>query len=267
MIISKITRQKQLNDRYNIFTIKNGKEEYAFSVDEGILIKYQLQKGMEIDSFLLSEIQFNDDIRKGYNQAVNYLAKVKRTEMEVEKFLKTKIEGEFIVGEVLTKLKEMKFIDDEDYAYSYVRTQKNTTDKGPEVIKREMKEKGISHQLIQTSIQKISYEEQLASAKKIAAKLVGSNKKESKRMLGQKIEQTLRRKGHSSSIIQEIKIELAEVNETMEESEALRIQGEKAKRKYSKYEGFEYKQKMKQYLYRKGFTVELIDQYFEEIVE
>ncbi|PKG22023.1 recombination regulator RecX [Niallia nealsonii] len=267
MIISKITRQKQLNDRYNIFTIKNGKEEYAFSVDEGILIKYQLQKGMEIDSFLLSEIQFNDDIRKGYNQAVNYLAKVKRTEMEVRNFLKTKIEGEFIVGEVLTKLKEMKFIDDEDYAYSYVRTQKNTTDKGPEVIRREMKEKGIDHQLIQISIEQISYEEQLISANKIAVKLVGSNKKESKRMLMQKVEQTLRRKGHSSSVIQEVKSELLAVDEMTEELEALRIQGEKAKRKYSKYEGFEYKQKMKQYLYRKGFAVELIDQYFEEIIE
>lgn len=267
MIISKITRQKQLSDRYNIFTIKNGKEEYVFSVDESILIKYHLQKGMELDSLLLSEIQFNDEIRKGYNQAVNYLAKVKRTEMEVGNFLKTKIEGDFIIAEVITKLKEMKFIDDEDYAYSYVRTQKNTTDKGPDVIKREMKEKGIAHQLIQTSIKEISYDEQLTSAKKIAAKLVASNKKESKRMLMQKVEQTLRRKGHHSSIIQEVKSELVLVDETGGELEAIRIQGEKAKRKYSKYEGFEFKQKMKQYLYRKGFAMELIDQYFEEMTE
>lgn len=267
LIISKITRQKQLNDRYNIFTIKNGKEEYAFSVDEAILIKYQLQKGMELDSLLLSEVQFNDEIRKGYNQAVNYLAKVKRTELEVRKFLKAKIEGDFIIAEVITKLKEMKFLDDEDYAYSYVRTKKNTTDKGPDGIKREMKEKGIDPALIQASLTELSYEEQLASAQRIAAKLVASNKKESKRMLIQKIEQTLRRKGHTSSAIQEVTRDLALEDETEGELEAIRIQGEKAQRKYNKYEGFEFKQKMKQHLYRKGFAIELIDQYLEEMME
>ncbi|MFT8323564.1 MAG: recombination regulator RecX [Bacillus sp. (in: firmicutes)] len=267
MIISKITRQKQITDRYNIFTVKNGKEEYAFSVDEGILIKYQLQKGLELDSLLLSEIQFNDEIRKGYSFAVKYLAKVKRTDAEVRSHLKTKVEGDFVISEVMTKLYEMKFLDDEDYAFSYVRTQRNTTDKGPQVIKRELKDKGIEVSIIEEAIKELSFDDQLFSARKIANKIIGSNKKESKRMLLQKLEQTLVRKGHTSAIIQEVKNEPSFMDEVADEMDMIRVQGEKAQRKFAKYSGYEFKQKMKQYLYRKGFIIEQIDRYLEEITD
>ena len=54
--ITKITTQKKRTDRYNIFL----DEKYAFSVDEAVLLKFQLQKGKEIDSFVLSQIQFQD---------------------------------------------------------------------------------------------------------------------------------------------------------------------------------------------------------------
>lgn len=265
MIISKITRQKELKDRYNIFTNKNGKEEYAFSVDETILIKYQLQKGMELDSLLINEIQYNDEIRKGYHRAVKYLASVKRTEVEVESFLSAKMENKALVAEVMAKLTEMKFLDDEDYAYSYVRTQRNTTTKGPEVIKRELREKGISQPLIAVAMEELSYEDQLQAAKKVALKFLNGNKKESSRILLQKLEQTLARKGYTSAIIREVK-NSSEVQEMdNDELEALRIHGEKARRKYGKYTGYEFSQKMKQFLYRKGFTMDLIEQYLEEI--
>ncbi|MGP7819222.1 recombination regulator RecX [Niallia sp. 01092] len=265
MIISKITRQKQIEDRYNIFTVKNGNEQYAFSVDEAILIQYQLRKGLELDSLLLSEIQFNDEIRKGYHLAVKYLAKVKRTEAEVRTYLQTKVEGDFIVSEVITKLIEMKFLDDEDYAFSYVRTQKNTTDKGLQVIKRELKEKGIAAHFIEAALKEISYDDQLSAAAKIAKKVIGSNKKESNRILLQKVEQTLMRKGHTADIIQEVKNEPSLMEETSDEMDMLRVQGDKAQRKFSKYTGYEFKQKMKQYLYRKGFAMEQIELYLDEL--
>lgn len=58
--ITKITTQKKRKDRYNIFV----DEKYAFSVDEEVLLKFQLKKGMELDDLLLAEIQFHDEIQK-----------------------------------------------------------------------------------------------------------------------------------------------------------------------------------------------------------
>ena len=45
------------------------------------------------------------------------------------------------------KLYEYQFLNDEQYAIAYVRTQKNTTDKGTIVIKRELKERGVKERL------------------------------------------------------------------------------------------------------------------------
>ncbi len=41
--ITKITTQKKRKDRYNIFV----DEKYAFSVDEEVLLKFHLKKGMD----------------------------------------------------------------------------------------------------------------------------------------------------------------------------------------------------------------------------
>ena len=265
MIISKITRQKELNDRYNIFTMKQGKDVYAFSVDEAVLVKYQLRKGMELDSLLLNQIQYTDEIRKGYHTAVRYLAKVKRTEMEVRTHLSAKMENDSLVSEVMTKLTDMKFIDDEDYAFSYVRTQRNTTTKGPEAIKRELKEKGIRMELIDRAMEELSYEDQVLAAQKIVVKFFAGKNKDSKKILMQKLDQTLVRKGYTADIIQEVK-RMPEILEMdTDELETVRIHGEKARRKYAKYTGYEFTQKMKQFLYRKGFSMDLIEQYLDEI--
>jgi regulatory protein len=50
-----------------------------------------------------------------------------------------------------------------------------------------------------------------------------------------------------------------------EEMEAIRYQGDKIQRKYSKFSGFEFEQKMKQALYQKGFSFDLIEKYLQEI--
>ena len=39
-------------------------EKYACSVDEGVLLKFKLQKGKEIDALVLSQIQYHDEIQK-----------------------------------------------------------------------------------------------------------------------------------------------------------------------------------------------------------
>jgi regulatory protein len=75
----------------------------------------------------------------------------------------------------------------------------------------------------------------------------------------------LLRKGYPFEVIN-IAVNESEMEKNVdEEMEAIRFQGEKAHRKYSQYSGFEYQQKMKQALYRKGFPFELIEKFLAEI--
>ncbi|MBP2242698.1 regulatory protein [Cytobacillus eiseniae] len=262
-IITKISIQQKKTDRYNIFL----DEKYAFSVDEDVLIKHQLKKGMELDEFQLSEIAYQDDIRKSYNLAIQYLSRRMRSEAEVRKHLKEKEVDEPIIQEVVHRLHQYRFLNDEEFAIAFVRTQMNTTDKGKELIHRELREKGILENTIDRALQEYPYEKELETAIALSEKFVQKNSCDSSKIMKQKLEMMLTRKGYSFEMIQaaiaEANMEKAEDEEMM----ALRTQTEKAHRKYANLPEFEYKQKMKQTLYRKGFTLEQIELVLEELAE
>ena len=82
-VITRIGRQKNNNERYNLYL----DEKYAFSLDEAVLIKYQLSKGKVIEAFTLDEIVFDDEVRKAFNKAINFLSYRMRSEHEVKQKL------------------------------------------------------------------------------------------------------------------------------------------------------------------------------------
>ena len=261
--ITKITVQKKKSDRYNIFL----DEKYAFSVDEDVLIKHQLKKGMEIDEFFLSEISYQDDIRKSYNLAIQYLSRRMRSEGEMRKHLKEKEVDESIIQEVIHKLYEYSFLNDEEFAVAFVRTAMNTTDKGTGTIRRELREKGIMDALIDSALTEYPFEKERDRAIKLCEKFVQKNTRDSSIVMKQKLEQLLIRKGFPFSTIQAAIAEIQMDKAEDEEMHALRTQAEKAHRKYGKLAGYEYEQKMKQTLFRKGFAFELIEQVLDEFKE
>lgn len=263
-IITKITTQQKNQDRFNVFIDYGKGEEFAFSVDSDVLIKFQLKKGMELDDFSFLEIQYQDDIRKAYNLAVNYLAIRMRAKKEIRDFLLKKEMDETLIDEVMNKLAAQKYIDDQEFALAYARTQVNTTDKGPGVIKRELKEKGIPEQLLHLALDEFTMEKQIERAIEISGKFLRKNTRDSGKIQKQKLENQLLRKGYSFDVISMAVNETGKPDQMVEEMEAIRYQGEKAHRKFSQFSGYEYRQKMKQALYRKGFSMDIIEQFLTE---
>ncbi|WP_042356745.1 recombination regulator RecX [Bacillus rubiinfantis] len=263
-IITKITTQQKSEDRFNIFMDYGKGEQFAFSVDSDVLIKFQLKKGMELDNFSLLEIQYQDDIRKAYNTAIQFLARRIRSEKEIYDYLLQKEIEEPVIHEVIHKLKRQNYIDDAEFAKAFVRTLANTTDKGPEAIKRELKEKGIAESMAEQALTEFPLEQQIEKAVKLGEKFFKKPTKDSLKIQKQKLEQQLIRKGYPFAIIQIVLEETAVNNEIDEEFEAIRYQGDKAHRKYVHFSGFAYEQKMKQALYRKGFSIELIEKFLQE---
>jgi len=146
-------------------------------------------------------------------------------------------------------------------------TQMKTPSKGLSVILRELKEKGISDSTITLSLCEYPEEQQIQTAVKLIEKLKGKYKKLSQVMMKQKMEQALAVKGYSFSIIQEAFQRTNTEKESDEAWEALQYQGMKVHRRFSKYEGWEYQQKMKQALYRKGFSIDQIQSFLDSIEE
>lgn len=242
-------------------------EEYAFSVDETVLVKFQLKKGLELDDFSLMEIHFQDDIRKAYNAAIIYLGRRLRSKKEVKDYLQNKNMEEPIINEVIHKLLNQKYLDDVEYTHSYLRTQVNTTDKGPELIGMELREKGIDKAIIETAMEEYPLELQLEKTKKLCEKYIQKNKTDAIKVMKLKLENLLKRKGYPFSVIHSTFGKIDFDKESDNELDAIRVQGEKMDRKFRHFDGKEYEQKMKQALYRKGFTIDLIEQYISELNE
>lgn len=259
--ITKISVQQKNKERFNIFL----DDEYAFAVFEATLLKFQLVKGKELDDLDVEEILYSDQINKAYTAAVHYLSFRMRTAKEIGVYLKEKEYEPFVIKEIVAKLKEQGYLNDREFAIAFVRTQVNTTLKGRGVIVQELMEKGVDKEIIEEAVlSEYSPEQELEHAVKLVLKYAPKYKKDSFKIMIQKVEQALVRKGYSFSIIK-LAIEEVELEtDTSEEWEAMVKQAEKYHRKYAGMEGYEYKMKMKGSLYRKGFSMDLIDRWLEE---
>ncbi|MFZ3590961.1 recombination regulator RecX [Bacillus sp. DJP31] len=262
-IITKITTQKKNKERYNIFLDDGKGERYAFSVHESIIISHQLQKGKEIDELDIEEIGFADDVNRSFQQAIVFLSYRMRSTQEVIQNLKEKEYEDAIIQETIHKLRNINYLDDEAFAIAFVRTNSRVSLKGPVILKQELGQKGISALEIETALSHYTEEDQLAFATKIAEKTLGKTTSASEKMQKQKVTETLIRKGFSREIITLAMNELAPEKSEEEEWIAVCQTGAKAHRRYQKYKGREYEQKMKQYLFQKRFQVDLIERFFD----
>jgi regulatory protein len=262
--ISKITTQKKHTGRFNVYINDGTDEKYAFSVDEDVLIKYQLKKGMELDEFTQLEVLYQDTVRKAFGTAIQYLAFRMRSEKEVRDYLKQKDIEETVIQEVIHRLNHHHYLNDEEFALAFIRTQINTSDKGPRVIKEELKEKGIDHSILEKVMEEFSLELQFSKVFHLCTKAQTKKGNDSQFMYEQKLKQTLNRKGYSFTIIDEVMGEIKNTSPDQQntEVEALLKQSDKARKKYGND-----KQKIKQFLYRKGFSIDQIDEFIERMDE
>jgi regulatory protein len=263
VVITKISIQQKNKERYNIYTDDGTGEKYAFSVHQDVLISEQLQKGTEIDELDLEEIIFADDISKAFQQAVNYLSYRMRSTLEIIQYLKDKDVNEPVIQETIQKLRELKFLDDRAFAEAYVKTHSNISSKGPVILRKELVQKGISSSIIDECLELLTLECQIQIATKLAEKAIKKANLSSEKMIKQKINEALMRKGFTSEIISIVVEETLPKKDEDVEWEAICQAGAKAHNRFKMYEGFEYKQKIKQYLYRKGFSIDVIGKYLD----
>ncbi|MFC4410187.1 recombination regulator RecX [Chungangia koreensis] len=258
--ITKISRQKKNAERYNIYL----DNKYAFSVDENVLVQFQLTKGKELDDLTIDEMVFEDEVRKAFNKALHYLGFRMRSEFEVKKKLLDSEFGEAVVLEAIQKLNELGFLNDETFTQALLNTQKATGKKGPKSIRQEFRKKGIDKELQEEILSTYSEKEQISIATELAEKVARTERGKTPFQVKQKIQETLLRKGYGFEVIGQV-VEIVEIE--LEEDDwdlLLNKQGEKIWNKYSgKYKGSELHYRVKQALYQKGVPSERIDRFIE----
>lgn len=257
--ITAIVAQKRPG-RFNVFL--NGR--YAFPVAESVLIKYRLYKGMEVDKELLEQISNDDQVAQAYSKMLDYLSHQLRTEHEVKQKLTELAAPPEIVPVVMAKLRENQLLDDQEYAAAFVRTEMNTTLKGPGVIRQKLRQKRVGELLIDRALEQFTIEQQQANATKLVKKLAKRYANQPVRRQEEKIRQGVITQGYSGDVYQLVKETGFPTPDQEGQEELLTREAQKVWRRYQRYQGYERELKVKQALYRKGFELDEIDHWLAD---
>lgn len=262
--ITKISTQKKSSNRYNIFL--DG--VYAFSIEEDVLVKFQLRKGLTLSEAEISTITESDAHERSYLLAIHYLSYRMRSIKEMRTYLKEKEVAQIAIDKVIKRLITENVLNDALFADAHVTDRMNLTSKGPQLIVRELQEKGVTAEIAQKAVMKYPYEKQFKTALKWAKRERNKKSRHSFRKRNEQLQFKLLQKGFTNDVVTDVMQHLSLEMDQEEELSNLSKEATKLYKRYSKkYEGYELKTKIKAGLYNRGFSGELINEYVANLEE
>lgn len=159
MVITQITTQKKDPSRVNLFV--DGIFYSGISVD--ILAKENLYEGKEITQEVLDNVVKGDLLSRLLNRAVDNLLRTPKTEFQIRRYLKEvkfkkkgiwyeeniDINWDEIFDQVVNKLKEYKYLDDENFARMFLSSRIRNRPRGKSVLVSELMSKGVDKETAQ----------------------------------------------------------------------------------------------------------------------
>ena len=135
---------------------------------------------------------------KFYNFTLRFLSYRPRSEKEVRDKLKAKQVEFDVIEKIIAKLKEKKFINDEEFARGWTENRIRFKPRSLRLIKIELKQKGIGEDIVNKMINdKGLMVNDLESAKKLVQKRIEKIKSLSRQEIYEKLGRFLNSKGFS----------------------------------------------------------------------
>lgn len=248
MKITMIEVQKNNKDRFNLYIDGN----FYMGIDSATYVHFNLRKDDDISKERLADIKVYDDYRRAINRALIYLSYKKRTEKEIREHLAKDDVPDETISQVVKYCLDNGYINHIDYAQSLMNTMIHTTDKGPEIFKQKLYEKGIERDLIDQYYDLYTDEmDEERMIHLIQKQLDKHARKSSQRLAEQKTIQTLAQKGYNLNIV----VPYMKAMEYNGDEGVLQTELEKQVSRWSrKASGHELKQKVITAMMRKGFS-------------
>ncbi|RKN86450.1 regulatory protein RecX [Paenibacillus ginsengarvi] len=155
-IITTIERHSRNAGRYLIFV--DG--QYAFTVFEDVLIRHRLFKGETIDPGKMQLVLEDEERQKAWSDALKQVGRRPRSEKELRQYLKRRGYLPPLIDTIIGKLKEQNYIDDASFAAQWTEQRIYSQKKGRQLIKQELKMKGVAPATIQTTLDQVPPEEE-----------------------------------------------------------------------------------------------------------
>lgn len=203
-LITAVHRDIKQKQRYHI----DVEGEYAITVHEDILVKYNLFKGTELDEAFCREVLIAEEKHKAYLGALRYLGIRPRTSSQLHSYLVEKGFSTQIAEEICQRCKNHGYIDDEAFAKQWVDERLRLKPRSPYMLRMELTQRGVDRAIVEDAVRGVSRQAELDAARALIEKKVrriegAPNPDEERKLLSM-----LMRKGFSHAIIQQMREEL-----------------------------------------------------------
>lgn len=195
--ITGIEPQKR-KGRYNIFL--DG--DFAFGADKETIYTFGLRKNDELTENKINEIKEYDEFNFGKKIAYRFLNYKPRTEKEIIKKLKEYKISVKSTEKIISALKDLKYIDDNQFAKLYLEEKLANNPKGKRLIAIKLAEKGINKEVIGNVIDsQYNEENEIKKAKELLQKYLKKVRAKSETDKKQKCFRYLLSKGFDYEIV------------------------------------------------------------------
>ena len=164
------------------------------------LMSFQLKLEME---------ERENSYKRAFNYSLNLLSRMPRTEKQLkDKLLKYEY-GYTVIDEIISKLKELGYINDEEYTVEYVNSRIERD--GPYKIKNQLYSKGIAKNIIEKVFEDWDYRDERKVAYSLALKKSETMERSFKSR--NKVARFLQNRGFSYEIIKDVINEIYSIYE------------------------------------------------------
>ncbi len=144
-------------------------------------------------------MDLQERIEKYFALVYRYLTIRNRSEKEVRDYLHKKNADPDIIDAMIGKLYEQKFLNDEEFARSWIRSRAMFRPRGKRMLQIELQQKGITREIISKVMEEGQEDvpDELTQAKNLIGKRVVKLEGESRQVIYQKVGAFLARRGFS----------------------------------------------------------------------
>lgn len=187
MKITAIKAQVKNPDRVSIYI----DEKYALSLSYNQLLEQKLHVGLEFDDPRLAELKRISDFGKAYERAMMYALLRPRSLREMHDYCRRKKWDPEDCAVIIDKLVQRGYVNDRTFTKSWIENRAINKSTSQRKLRLELKQKGITDDIINESLQDSSYNEDTALRDLVAKKRRLSRYKDDE----QKLMQYLARQG------------------------------------------------------------------------
>lgn len=178
---------------YNVY-LSNGE---VLELNGKVITDNELLIKKDIDNELYDKLKRDNTICMLMDTSVKYIDRRLRSINELRDYLKNKEEDTIIIEEVIDKLIDYKYLDDDRFTKAFIKDKLNFTNWGDYKIKNELKRLGVNEEIIYNNMTSIDDNIYYGRINKIIDKDISTNKKYSGIKLKNKIYNHLLTLGYS----------------------------------------------------------------------